>query len=71
MELRSFKPIKLKGSVVMGCCGGSNNQSDNRNKPMKEWGTEKNNDHAGLKQNPLLIIAAVLLIVLIVYKFVI
>lgn len=52
----------------MGCCGGSNNQSD---KHMKEWGNEENKDQTGIKQNPMLIIVVLLFLGLIVYKFVI
>jgi len=52
----------------MSCCGGSNNQSDKR---MKEWGNEENQSQAGLKQNPMLIIAVLLFLGFIVYKFVI
>lgn len=52
----------------MGCCGGSNNQSD---KQMKEWGNEENQNQTVLKQNPMLIIAVLLLLGLIVYKFII
>lgn len=58
----------MKGSVIMGCCGGGNHQS---NRKVKEWGNENHQDNPGAKSNPILIIAGLLLLGLIIYKFVI
>ncbi|MBU5313502.1 hypothetical protein KQI38_15880 [Tissierella carlieri] len=59
---------KLKGSVIMGCCGGGNHQN---NRKVKEWGNEDCQNNSSVRSNPILIIVGLLLLGLAIYKFVI